>query len=217
MDYPVNLRLAGRLVVVVGGGRVAARKVPPLLEAGARLRLVAPAMEAELASLGTDRAVELRRRPYASDDLDGAWFVIAATGDETCNRRVAADCEARGLWVNVVDVPELCTVTLPAVVRRGALTLAASTGGASPALAARLRRELEERYGPAWAEATTLLRELRAAAKARLPDPGHRRRALAWLATDAFLETALNEGPEAARRAFRARLETLESGDDSCA
>lgn len=141
--YPVFLNLKGRRVIVVGGGEVAERKVLPLLEAGARVTAIAPEVTPGLASLAHDGALELQVRPYERGDLAGADLALAATSDPQTNLAVAEEALARRIWVNVVDTPMLCSFIVPAVVRRGDLSLAISTGGKSPALARRLREELE--------------------------------------------------------------------------
>ncbi len=165
--YPAMLDLEDRLVLVVGGGRVAARKVASLLEAGARVRLVSPELAPESAELVADPRVEYRRGVFVPADLEGVALVISATGDRAVNRQVADRAGERGLFVNVVDVPELCSFIVPAVVRRGDLLLAVSTGGASPAVARRLRRELEAAYGPSWEPYLRLMAALRRAIMAR--------------------------------------------------
>jgi uroporphyrin-III C-methyltransferase / precorrin-2 dehydrogenase / sirohydrochlorin ferrochelatase len=136
--YPVFLRLEGRRVVLVGGGPVAAGKLPALLEAGARVTVIAPEVSAELERPG----VTVLRRPFASADLDGASFVVAAAPPEV-NRAVAAAAEARGLFVNAVDDADSASALLGGVVRRGGVTVAVSTGGRAPALAGLLREALE--------------------------------------------------------------------------
>jgi uroporphyrin-III C-methyltransferase / precorrin-2 dehydrogenase / sirohydrochlorin ferrochelatase len=136
--YPVFLRLEGRRVALVGGGRVAAAKLPALLEAGARVTVVAPAIRDELERPG----VALERRPFVPTDLDGASFAIAAAPPEV-NRAVAAAAEERGLFVNAVDDAASASALLGGVVRRGGVTVAVSTGGRAPALAGLLREALE--------------------------------------------------------------------------
>ena len=135
---PLFLRLAGKPVVLVGGGRVAAAKHAALRAAGARVTVVAPTIAAELRQEGT----ELRERPFAPADLDGAWLVVAAATAEV-NRTVLAAAEERRLFVNAVDDPAAATAYAGAVVRRGPATVAVSTGGAAPALAGLLREALE--------------------------------------------------------------------------
>jgi uroporphyrin-III C-methyltransferase / precorrin-2 dehydrogenase / sirohydrochlorin ferrochelatase len=136
--YPVFLRLEGRRVVLVGGGRVAAGKLPGLLEAGARVAVVAPEIRAELERPG----VTLLRRSFLAEDLDGASFVVAAAPPEV-NRAVASAAEARGLFVNAVDDAASASALLGGVVRRAGVTVAVSTGGRAPALAGLLREALE--------------------------------------------------------------------------
>jgi len=133
--------------VVVGGGRVAGRKARKLLQARARVVVVSPEVEPELASV----AVEVHRRPYRDGDLAGAALAFAATDRREVNAAVAAEAKERAVPVNVADEPEEGDFALPSVLRRGRLQIAVSTGGASPTLAARIRRELEGLFGPEWA------------------------------------------------------------------
>jgi len=139
--YPVFLKLAGLPVVVVGGGPVAAHKAAGLLDAGARVTVVAPAIADEARAL-VDRGAIVHARPFAPADLDGArWVVAAAT--PAVNREVAAAAAARGLFVNAVDDPGAATAYLGGVVRRDGVTVAISTGGGAPALAGLLREALD--------------------------------------------------------------------------
>ena len=153
MQYPVNLVLDGRQCLVVGGGKIALRKVEGLLTCGARVRVVAPRITPELRTL----EVTLDERPWRPDDLDGMWLVIAATDDPAVNAAVYAAGERAGIWVNGADDPTNCSFTLPSVVRRGDLQVAVSTGGRSPALASWLRRRLEGEIGPEYAVLLDLL------------------------------------------------------------
>jgi precorrin-2 dehydrogenase/sirohydrochlorin ferrochelatase len=118
--------------------------------------------------------VTLRRRPFRSGDLAGVVLAIAATDDPSVNAAVSRQARRRGIWVNVVDAPEFCTAIAPAIVQRGALTIAISTGGASPAVASAIRRQLERRYGTAYAPYLELLRAARGRVQARVPDPKRR-------------------------------------------
>jgi len=146
MQYPVNLNLTGRSCLVVGGGRIALRKVEQLLACGAAVTVIAPEIHPELGTL----AVEVRQRGYRSGDVEGFRLVITATGNRAVDQQIYDEADARGIWVNSADDPERCTFTLPATVRRGALLLTASTAGASPALSSWLRRRLEAEFGPEW-------------------------------------------------------------------
>ena len=149
------LDLTGRSCLVVGGGTVALEKILGLLDCGARVTVVAREVSDAVAGL----PVELHERAYESRDLDGRFLVVAATNDEALNRHVHADAEARSLLCNVVDVPALCSFILPAVHRVDPIAIAVSTGGASPALAKRLRDEIAKVVGE---EHAVLARELRA-------------------------------------------------------
>jgi precorrin-2 dehydrogenase/sirohydrochlorin ferrochelatase len=145
VQYPVNLVLDGRQCLVVGGGRIALRKVEGLLACGARVRVVAPRIDPALRVLPD---VTFDERPWRPDDLAGTWLVIAATDDPAVNAAVYDAGQRAGIWVNGADDPANCSFTLPSVVRRGDLQVAVSTGGRSPALASWLRRRLEGEIGP---------------------------------------------------------------------
>ncbi len=140
---PVGLLVEGRLVVVVGAGRIAARKAAAHLEQGARLRVVAPDHGPEMDALGPD-GIERLVEPYRDTHLDDAWLVVATTGQPEVDGQVFADAERRRLWCNAADDPEHCSVILPAVVRRGPITIGIGTGGTSPATATWLRRRLTD-------------------------------------------------------------------------
>ncbi|MGD1993367.1 MAG: bifunctional precorrin-2 dehydrogenase/sirohydrochlorin ferrochelatase [Anaerolineae bacterium] len=198
--YPIALvHLDRQRCVIVGGGAVAARKVGGLRAAGAQVTVISPrlcpAME-EHAAMGS---VEVLRRGYRPGDLEGAFVAIAATDDEQVNQQVWEEAQAGNILVNVVDDPDHCTFIAPAVVRRGPLTLAISTGGASPALSRHLRQQLEGTFGPEYATYVTLLGEIRQRSHGSVP--AKRRRAL-WdhlLASD-VLDLVLAGDEVAARR-----------------
>lgn len=155
--YPVFLRLEGRRALLVGGGSVAAAKLPALIDAGARITVVAPDIRTELEHPG----VEFRRRPFSPADLEGAFFVVAAAPPEV-NRAVAAAAETRGLFVNAADDAEAASAWLGGVLRRGDVTLAISTAGRSPALAGLLREALDRLLPEdleAWVELGETLRQ----------------------------------------------------------
>ena len=154
--YQVGLDLRDRHCLVVGGAAVAQRKVEGLLEAGAIVTVVAPEC------LPMPEGVSVARRLFVDDDLVDVDFAVAATADRELNARIARLARGRGIWVNVADDPQAGTVILPAVLRRGALQIAISTGGASPALARRLRERLQDEFGSEYGELVALLGELRA-------------------------------------------------------
>ncbi len=156
--YPVNLRIDGHRCLVVGGGRVALAKTEGLLEAGARVDVIAPDAVPELKD--RDR-VTVHLRPYRSGDVVGYRLVVAATGNREINARVYRDGEAAGVWVNSADDPENCAFTLPSKLRRGPIMVTCSTGGHSPALSRWLRRRLEAEIGPEYETLLGLLGEAR--------------------------------------------------------
>ena len=202
--YPVTLRLDGRRCLVVGGGSVALGKVQGLAAAGANVTVVAPDVLPEVAAL----AAVVERRPYRSDDLAGCWLVVSATGDVGVNARVHADAEAAGVWVNAADDPAHCSFTLPAVARRGPITVAVATDGTSPALASWLRRRIEAELGPEHEVLAQLLADERQALRsAAVPTEGRPWRA----ALDAGLLDLIREGRvEDARALLRATVRDAE-------
>lgn len=169
--YFACLDLAGRRCVVVGGGKVGHEKAAGLVACGAAVTVVSPELDPSFASL----ELEWRRGRYRRGDLRGAFLVIAASSDRALNERVSRDAEARGMLCNIADVPELCNFILPAVHREGAIAVAVSTGGASPALAKRLRSQIAELVRPEHAELAEELRALRPAVKERFASYEQRR------------------------------------------
>jgi siroheme synthase-like protein len=159
--YPVNLVVAGRRCVVVGAGRIAARKIDALVAAGAVVEVVAPEVGDDVAAWVSAGRVRLAQRPFSPEDLDGAWLATTASGDPAVDRAVFEAGEARGVWVNSADDPDNCSFTLMSVVRQGDLLVTVGTGGRSPALAAWLRRRLEAELGPEYAVLLDLLSEAR--------------------------------------------------------
>ena len=186
--YIACLKLAGRRAVVVGGGEIGLEKVEGLLACAAAVTLIAPAAAAELQELAAEGSISWERRDYAGEsDLDGALIAIAATGDTDTNIAVYEDAERRAMLVNVVDVPPLCNFILPAIVRTGAIAIAISTAGASPALAKRMKREIAATFGEPYADLAVLLAEARGWAKATLPTYDDRKQ---------FFEGIVNGDPD---------------------
>ncbi len=161
---------------------MAARKVAALLEAGAKVQVVAPEAVEEIQQAAREGLLELELRPYRTGDLKGAWLVIAATDDPAIQEAVFSEAESLGIPCNVVDKPEYCSFIVPSVVKRGDLTLAISTAGASPALARRLREELEEMFGPEWGRFLELMRRWRKEILSRGLPPEERERIFKKLA-----------------------------------
>ncbi|SFJ10948.1 precorrin-2 dehydrogenase / sirohydrochlorin ferrochelatase [Paenibacillus sp. UNC496MF] len=169
--YPMMMNLTGRRCVVVGGGPVAERKTLGLLDGGAgELIVVAPRVTAKLEELAVSGSIALERREYMESDADGAFLLFAATDDRLLNGRVAADAARFGALVNTADAGGEGDFATPAAVRRGELVIAVTTGGASPGLAALLKRRLAGQYGPAFEARVGRLRELRLLAQAGIAD-----------------------------------------------
>ncbi|MCL4514064.1 MAG: bifunctional precorrin-2 dehydrogenase/sirohydrochlorin ferrochelatase [Firmicutes bacterium] len=175
--FPIMLDLAERSCLVVGGGKVAERKVGSLLECGAKVTVVSPELVEGLARLAAEGRIVHLPRGYEPGDCTGMFVVIAATDDQAVNEAVAGEARESRCLVNVVDCAAESNFIVPAVARQGALTLAISTGGASPALARRLREDLEEHYGPEYAVFLALMARLRAEVLRRYP-PGRDREEL---------------------------------------
>ena len=158
---PIFCNLRGKKVVVVGGGKVAERKVKALLPAGADIIVISPQVTQDLQEIIANGKATHVPRVFSSGDLDGAWLVIAATDDTKVQDKVFKESEAMHCFCNVVDEPEKCSFIVPSLVKRGALSIAISTGGQSPGLARHLRMRLQEEFGEEWALYTELIGRLR--------------------------------------------------------
>lgn len=174
--YPVVLKLSGEPCLVIGGGRVAERKVGSLLDAGACVRVISPDLTAWLAAEARRGALEHLPRCYREGDVDGYFLVISATNDPEVNAVVARECRARRVLLNAVDDPEHCNFFVPAIVRRGDLVISVSTGGKSPLMARSLREELEHAYGPVYEEFLEFMAAWRLRVMAEEPDQPSRQR-----------------------------------------
>lgn len=193
--YPVTLLLTGRPCVVVGGGAVAGRKTAGLVAAGAVVTVVSPKVAPEIRALGV-RVVE---RAFEPGDLEGAWLAVTATGVPAVDRAVFEAGERAGVLVNAADAPGACSVLLPAVLRRGPVSVAVSTDGRSPSLAVALRDAIAELVGPGVADVAEILGEARQALHAR----GRSTEGLPWraLAGDLLAAPVAGEGSLARREA----------------
>ena len=163
---PVNLIVRGRKVVVVGGGRIATRKIEPLVELGADVFVVAPAVAPEVRAWVEAGTCSLVEREFRPADLEGAWLALTATDDPQVNAAVYAAGEAAGVWTNSADDPANCSFTMMSVIRRADLVVAVGTGGRSPALAVYLRRFLTEELGPEYEILLEMLADAREALRA---------------------------------------------------
>ncbi|MET0628134.1 MAG: bifunctional precorrin-2 dehydrogenase/sirohydrochlorin ferrochelatase [Acidimicrobiia bacterium] len=164
--YPANLVVDGRRCVVVGGGRIAARKIDALLAAGAQVHVIAPDVGDEVRDWADGGRLSLEERAFMPADLDGAWLATTATGVPAVDRAVYEAGEARRVWVNSADDPANCSFTLMSVVRRGDLVVTVGTGGRSPALATWLRGRLSTEIGPEYETLLALLSDARESLRA---------------------------------------------------
>jgi precorrin-2 dehydrogenase/sirohydrochlorin ferrochelatase len=205
MGYlPIFMNLDGRRCVVVGGGEVAERRVAALLEAGARVCVISPKLTAELQRLASTNAVEHLAREWKPGDLKDCLLAFAATDDLRVHRATAAEARAFRVPINVADQPELCDFITPSVevadqpelcdfitpsvVRRGELQIAISTSGASPALASRIRRDLQVTIGPEYETVTQIMRAARSYVRKRQQDSRERARILQAIAASNIAE-----------------------------
>lgn len=185
--YAVSLNLVNRKCLVVGGGRVAERKVKSLLDCNAEVIVVSPELSEGLRQLAEEGKIRHRAGEYTSEDLNGVFIVISATNSQELNRKVAIDCFARNIPINAVDDPEYCSFIVPAVVKRGDLSISISTGGKSPALARRIRQDLEQQYGNEYAILLEYLGQVRKDVLERIPGQEQREKIFRCLAEN-YLE-----------------------------
>ena len=159
--YPAFLNIEDRPCVVIGGGAVAEQKVKSLLKSKATVRVISPDFTPALQELGANEKITLVQRQYRHGDLHGQFIATAATDDNTVNEAVFREANERGIPVNVVDVTRLCSFIVPAVVRRGDITFAVSTGGKSPAMARKVREDLEKFFPEEYGKLLELVADIR--------------------------------------------------------
>lgn len=176
--YPIYIDIENREVVIIGGGNVCARKAETMMKYGARVTVVSPRFTDEIEEWARQGCLAIKRKTYDHSDIQTANIVIASTDDQTVNEQIAHDCRARRIPVNVVDVTPLCEFIVPAIIESGAIQIAVSTGGKSPAVARTLKEDLQKAIGPEYAELNDVLGSLRDGAKAspKLPTDVDRKR-----------------------------------------
>ncbi len=195
--YPIFLNIQDKKCVVVGGGNVAWRKVCSLKEAGAQVTVVSPEFCPELEK---ESGVERVKQKYGEGYLEGAFVVVASTDDEEVNKKVYFDAVQKGILVNVVDRPEFCSFIVPASVVRGDICISISTGGASPALARRIRERLEEQFGDEYGEFALLLSEMRKKILSEVSNESVRREILQRVAGLDMLDVVKKKGTSEAKK-----------------
>ncbi|MCP4370503.1 MAG: bifunctional precorrin-2 dehydrogenase/sirohydrochlorin ferrochelatase [Deltaproteobacteria bacterium] len=186
--YPVNLDIKNRKCLVVGGGRVGTRKVTTLLACGAKVTVVSPDIRRNLIELADRGVITLNKRSYRNTDLDGMFLVIGTTDDEELNRQISVAAEKLNMLCNIADRPKACNFILPSIVNRGDLTISISTAGKSPALAKKLRIELEEQFGNEYAELLRLMGVIRAKLLSQKHEPEEHRHLFEQLISKSLLE-----------------------------
>ena len=181
--FPMFIKLTERPCLVVGAGEIGESKISSLLEANAEVRVVAPEGTPQVQSWAETKTIEWLQRAWEPGDLDGMFLVVAATSSTEVHERIFEEATRRGVLCNIVDVPALCDFYYPAVMQRGALQIAISTAGQSPALAQRLRKELEAQFGAEYAAWLEQLGQERDKLFAEPRDPEERKRLLHDLAS----------------------------------
>jgi precorrin-2 dehydrogenase/sirohydrochlorin ferrochelatase len=189
--YPAFLNLQGKRVVVIGGGKVAERKVLALLRAGASITVISPEITKRIGREKLKERIRHIPRQYRKGYVKDAFLVIAATDSYSINKKVS---EGAPCLVNVVDTPSLCNFIVPSVIRQGPLTIAVSTSGVSPALSKSIRKELEKLYGFEFAKYLRLLEKIRKKAMERIQDKKQRTEFLGWLASQEMVKMLRQEG-----------------------
>ena len=204
--YPAFLNLEGKKAVVVGGGRIAERKVLSLIKAGAEVTVVSPLLTGRLQKEKEAKRLRHISRTYRPGDLKDSFLVIAATDSPEVNRKVAGDAPA---LVNVVDVPCECNFIAPSVVKRGPLVLAISTSGTSPAFAKAIRKEIEKSYGTVFSEYLGFVKVLRSRAMREITDTVVREKFLKSLASEDILYALRTKGLTTVKLSAMSRFRTL--------
>ena len=191
--FPAFLKLHSRRVLVVGGGAIAAQKIPGLLEAGAHVHVVSPKLAPQLAEWVRNRQIDWSPKPFEPSDLSGAFLVIAATSLRDLNESVFREADRRNILCNAVDDIDHCHFYYGSIVQRGDLQIAISTNGKSPALAQRLRKELEEQFGPEYECWLDWLGAARETLRAQSTDPEATKHWLHLLASRPMFERFLRQ------------------------
>jgi len=200
--FPMFLKLEGRHCLVVGAGNIAEGKIAGLVETGARVRVVATHALPTVSKWADAGQIELQLRPFSDDDLKDVFLAVVGTSSPDVNQRIYLEAHRRGVLCNVVDVPELCDFYYPAVVRRGDLQIAISTNGQSPALAKRLREQLEQQFGPGYADWVAELGKARKLVMTGDLPPERKRELLLSLASPEAAEAAISAQSKATEEAL---------------
>jgi len=213
--YPVFLNLKGVKAVVVGGGRVAERKIAALLKAGALVKIISPAITKTLEKYKKQGLVSHIKREYRQGDLKDAFIVIAATSSRTTNVTIEIESINLPRLINVVDTPSMGNFIVPSIVNRGHLTIAISTEGCSPALSKAIRKELEEIYGSEFSHYLKFVESIRKQAMKKIKESGDREKFLKSLASEEIFRTLRKHGVKTAVKKIQSRMTDLSVIEDN--
>ncbi len=219
-SYPLFLNLSGKSCLLLGGGKVAERKLKALLSCGARVTLVSPELSPAVREMVEQNGIDYREDLYQPHYLEQRFLVFCATDDPQVNRQAAFDCQSRGILVNCASEPDLCSFFVPAVHREGSLSLAVSTGGSSPALAARIRDQLAVILAKDYPAYLTFLNDSRENILRRIRSNERRRALLEELASDSFYQffkTAVSDQAASRAEEMIAALEGQENESNESA
>ncbi len=204
--YPAFLNIKEKKCVVVGGGKVAERKVLSLLRSGARIVIISPTLTKRLQMEKDSGKIVHINRNYEKGDLEGAFLVVAATSDDEINKEIASEASC---LINVVDYPDIANFIVPSVIKRGLLTIAISSSGASPAMSRTIRKEIETLYTKDFSKYLTFLKKLRKKIVSNINDKNHRQKILKEIASDNMLNILRQKGYKEARNLVLRRLKRL--------
>ena len=197
--YPSYLDLKGKKVYVIGGGKVAERKILSLLESGADVTVISPSVTERLKTLSQKKLIRHIPRPFRKGDLKGSFLTVVSTGRKDINRNVAKEGESSCCLYNVVDDPEVSNFIVPSTINRGNLTIAISTGGISPALSKNIRMELEKKYGKEYGLFLNLMEGIRKRLMKEIPSESIRRKIFHKLVNSGLTKTIKKKGIKTAR------------------
>jgi precorrin-2 dehydrogenase / sirohydrochlorin ferrochelatase len=198
--FPAFLKIDGRRCVVVGAGPIGEEKIEGLLRAGAEVVVIAPKATSRIQALAQSKKLQWEARPFQSSDFDGSFLIVAATSSSELHHRIYQDAQMRGILCNVVDDPPNCDFYYGSVVQRGSLQIAISTAGKSPALAQRIRKQLEQQFGPEYQLWIEELGDAREKLFSESIDPTERKRLLHDLASQSSFEAFLKRQEKTPKR-----------------
>jgi precorrin-2 dehydrogenase/sirohydrochlorin ferrochelatase len=206
--YPAFINLNGKNCVVVGGGKVAERKILSLIRCGAKVKVISPVITDTLEKYKSKKQIKHIKRKYRKGDLKNAFLVIAATSDKEINKRVSDEATC---LINAVDMPEMANFIVPSVINRGMMTIAISTSGASPAMAKAVRKEIEMLYNKDFGKFLAFLKKLRAKSMKEISDKKTRERFFKNLTSKEIIKTLREKGFEKAKEMITNNIQGIKA------